>query len=296
MGFLTIPSASVVQNNEVLWDFDQLTTSGWWDLSDSSTLYDAVTGGSLVASDAAIARIEDKSGNARHWKQSTSDNRATRKVSEINGLDIARFDGTNDGYVLDSDLTFTSSTILIAFKPSSTITNVTSGKVLFSGGLSTSNPGEILYGIGAFTSNFTDERLTCLLVAPFVPNPSLTQTYGYGKTNADIPASFTQTSWVWNNSSGVFAGTLNGSSDYATLSAAGGFAAGTRYPNAIRYLGYRGATNLNHFAVDICELVVVNSVLSTNDLQKAQGRLSWKWDNGASLPGGHPYKSTPPYV
>jgi hypothetical protein len=189
MGFLTIPSASVVQNNEVLWDFDQLATSGWWDLSDSSTLYDAVTGGSLVASDAAIARIEDKSGNARHWKQSTSDNRATRKVSEISGLDIARFDGTNDGYVLDSDLSLTSHTIFMVFKPTSTITAATSSFCLLSGG----TPNELILFGGSVTGNLTNERLSHLSL-------SAAQIYGYGKTDADISGT-NQFHVQWNNTS-----------------------------------------------------------------------------------------------
>lgn len=68
----------------------------WLDASDSSTLYDATTGGSLVAADGGVARWEDKSGNARHFTQSTAANRPVRKTSDINGLDALLFDGSND--------------------------------------------------------------------------------------------------------------------------------------------------------------------------------------------------------
>lgn len=68
----------------------------WLDASDSSTLYDATTGGSLVAADGAVARWEDKSGNARHFTQGTAANRPARKTSDINGLDAVLFDGSND--------------------------------------------------------------------------------------------------------------------------------------------------------------------------------------------------------
>jgi hypothetical protein len=75
--------------------FDPLSLSPslWLDASDSSTLYDAVTGGSLVAADGLVARWEDKSGNARHATQATSGSRATRKTSQINSKDVLRFDG-----------------------------------------------------------------------------------------------------------------------------------------------------------------------------------------------------------
>jgi hypothetical protein len=68
----------------------------WLDASDSATLYDATSGGSLVASGSAVARWEDKSGKARHATQSDSSERPTRSVSEINGLDAILFDGSDD--------------------------------------------------------------------------------------------------------------------------------------------------------------------------------------------------------
>ena len=68
----------------------------WLDGSDSSTLYDATSGGSLVAADGAVARWEDKSGNARHATQGTSANRPARKTAIQASKDVLRFDGSND--------------------------------------------------------------------------------------------------------------------------------------------------------------------------------------------------------
>jgi hypothetical protein len=68
----------------------------WLDGSDSATLFDATTGGSLVAVDGGVARWEDKSGYSRHFTQGTSANRPIRKAADINGLDCLRFDGVND--------------------------------------------------------------------------------------------------------------------------------------------------------------------------------------------------------
>jgi hypothetical protein len=68
----------------------------WLDASDASTLYDATTGGSLVAADGAVARWQDKSGNSRHATQATAGARPLRRAAQLNGLDGLEFDGSDD--------------------------------------------------------------------------------------------------------------------------------------------------------------------------------------------------------
>ena len=63
----------------------------WLDFSDSATLFDATSGGSTPAADGNIRRIEDKSGNSRHFAESASDAAPIRKLAQINGLDAAYF-------------------------------------------------------------------------------------------------------------------------------------------------------------------------------------------------------------
>jgi hypothetical protein len=80
-------------------NFTPATIAGlqaWYDASDASTLYDATSGGSLVAAGGAVARWQDKSGNGRHATQATSGSRPIRKSNQRNGLDALLFDGTND--------------------------------------------------------------------------------------------------------------------------------------------------------------------------------------------------------
>lgn len=78
--------------------FNPLTLSPalWLDGADASTMFDATTGGSLVATDGSIARWEDKSGNGRHATQGTVLSRPQRKDSILNGRGCVRFDGSND--------------------------------------------------------------------------------------------------------------------------------------------------------------------------------------------------------
>ena len=94
----------------------------WLDASDTSTLYNATAGGSLVTTDgAAIARWEDKSGNNRHIIQATSNARPLLKTSIKNGKNVLRFDGSNDALAIASSFANTSNTTFafIAFKHNS---------------------------------------------------------------------------------------------------------------------------------------------------------------------------------
>lgn len=79
----------------------------WLDASDASTLYDAVSGGSLVAADGTVARWNDKSGQNNHATQATSGARPVRKLAIQNGLDVLRFDATDDGFATPLNLTAT---------------------------------------------------------------------------------------------------------------------------------------------------------------------------------------------
>ena len=60
----------------------------WLDASDTGTLYDATSGGNLVTNGNIVRRIQDKSGNARHFTQGTSTTTRVgiRVDSGLNGL------------------------------------------------------------------------------------------------------------------------------------------------------------------------------------------------------------------
>lgn len=61
---------------------DDLTLTGWWDPSDLSTLWKDESGTTPVTTDGdVVARMDDKSGNSRHFLQSSSGARFTYKTS-----------------------------------------------------------------------------------------------------------------------------------------------------------------------------------------------------------------------
>ena len=124
----------------------------WLDASDANTLYDATTGGSLVAADGGVARWEDKSGNARHATQSTQANRPVRKTSQKNGLDTILFDGSNDSLSIsgsNSSLKFlhsTQNTVFIVVRCGTSADPNFRGAIFDSTGDSASpGPGVILH-------------------------------------------------------------------------------------------------------------------------------------------------------
>jgi hypothetical protein len=66
-------------------------------LDATTGLYDATSGGNTVTTDgASIARWEDQSGNGYHVRQTTANNQPVLKTNQQNGLNIVRFDGSND--------------------------------------------------------------------------------------------------------------------------------------------------------------------------------------------------------
>jgi hypothetical protein len=85
------PSLIAASRRRVL---DPLTLSPamWLDASDSARLFDAVSGGSLVAANGVIRRWEDKSGNANHATRLNDSFLPTRRVAVQNGKDIVRFE------------------------------------------------------------------------------------------------------------------------------------------------------------------------------------------------------------
>jgi hypothetical protein len=60
-----------------LWTPAAISTALWLDAADSSTLFDAVSGGSNVTTGNAVARWNDKSGNGRNVTQSNASFRPT---------------------------------------------------------------------------------------------------------------------------------------------------------------------------------------------------------------------------
>jgi len=128
---------------------------------------------------------------------------------------------------------------------------------------------------------------------------------GAGYTNAGTgTVGNLNTQIVWLASTGTYtAGTTvlttsQFTSSTNTISLNGGTAASGGAPGftagRVTYLGVDATNSFYHYVGYAMEIIFYNSVLSTNDRQKIEGYLAWKWGIQASLPVGHPYKSAAP--
>jgi hypothetical protein len=234
--------------------FDPSAVAGlqlWLDASDASTLYNATTGGDLVAADGAVARWQDKSGNARHATQATSGSRPIRKTNQQNGLDALLFDGTNDTFALPSITIPNSHSVFQVYRRASS-------------------------GIQSFGIASTD-------VVPIPPFPSLWagDNILYQISNDEFTIHGTA-----NTSTGYFVvstirnGTTSidlrrNAANVATVTAGGAVTnAASGSWNAI---AVRDAGRSNLHTGNLCEIVVYDSALSASDLAAVENYLMQKW-------------------
>lgn len=252
-----------------LWTPADITTALWLDAADSSTLFDATSGGSAVAADGAVARWEDKSGNVRHVTQSGSTARPQRKTLVQNSKDVCRFDGSND--IMIGDLTSSISQPVSVFFVTRKNANPASAN------------GRVFY---ASTSNASEAGV--FLPAAVLSTGGFVWNFG---TSIHASAAF-GTSWA------TYETLANGASSLIRRDASDVVTGDPENPgtNAIgRYfsIGGRHHDGLRNYNGDIGELVIVAST-STDTRQAVEGYLAHKWGLAGSLPSDHPYKSSAP--
>jgi hypothetical protein len=212
----------------------------WLDASSSETLYDATSGGSLVAADGAVARWQDKSGSAIHATQATSGSRPLRKTNAQNGLDVVRMDGSNDYLEIPSTDLATNFTMFWAFRPNTV--NYTLLATTTGGGARFLVIGTTLYndyyGSGAATI-------------------ATTGTTGTGILRTYRRSSGTLQSWLGGVSQGTvsFGNTLSGHTQ----------------------IGRIHDQSTYNLSGDMYEVLIYNSALSDTDCSTVQSYLTAKW-------------------
>jgi hypothetical protein len=252
------------------WDPSLISTALWLDAADSSTVT-TVSGG--------VSQWNDKSGNARHFSQSTTANRPTVNATAINGKPAIVFDGTNDSLAAASPVVPTTHSLFLLFVP--TIENAP-GTLL--GQWAAAQAGRFV-----LTANQDDAgaaatgRLNAF-------NGSATNGNGTGGLADDIDISAAATLIESISTTGAESWKLlkNGTEwDSATITSV--------YQGVNTAIGTTSASgNSNYFDGQVAEIVMTGSVLSITDRQKVEGYLAHKWGIAASLPSTHPYKTNAP--
>ncbi len=236
---------------------------GWWDANDAATLTDAGSG--------HCSQWNDKSSNANNVTQSTDAQRPIITASSIGGK---------------TALVFTKASNMVLQKlTTSGLPSVTTGISFAMLGSVNVDGTDAFFDISSSTLTNTHSQLlhdnTNDILIRNSGNPcAYEQTYTSGTPDVftGTMSATTNNTFLWIN------GTAANQQDQTNPA---NFAA-----NNIRF----GMLFQDVFPLGgkIAEIVFCSGELSTGDRQKLEGYLAWKWGTVADLPGGHPYKTTPP--
>lgn len=227
----------------------------WLDASDASTLYDATTGGSLVASGGGVARWEDKSGNDNHATQSSSSDRPNRTTAQINSLDVLTFDGTSNFLQGSSTPTAGNSrTVCLVGKSDTTAGGEAVQLGIYNGA---SLRGFLLRQryIGSDHYVGGDVLSSNLIIAG--TQPSITSTF----CACIVQASTSSFSYFHNSTSLAVTGSLE------NFNANPGYLIGKA----------RSSSDVGFWPGKLCEVLVYDSALSDTDREAVENYLLAKW-------------------
>jgi len=264
--YVSVQSQKIYQ--AIPWTPKYASPVAWYDASDAST----ITINPLIAN--SVSQIDDKSGNDYHLTQSNGSVQPEWGIEEINGLYALNYSSTSDQMFKDSipDIDLTQFAMI-------TVVEGRLGDWPACGALfKTDNTDTLDFRM---QSDLTAGRINAALKLDNVAQSSLTTAYDasmaeYTPNMASLW--YDGTDVVVRSDGGLVSATIN-VDDSKTFTV-----------NRIQ-IGRQSNTPRNLQG----ELVILNTSDLTT-IQKVEGYLAWKWNLQSKLPGGHPYKSLPPYV
>ena len=253
------------------------------DASDAGSLFDATSGGSLVAADGGVARWEDKSGNANHATQATSGSRPLLKLSNQNGLPGLLLDGTDDflSAAIAGFQSLTATTILMVVKPAAAAAADTNTGIFWAfgntGGASGSYPSNSGLLLSHSTGLFSGEYLS--VGVDIAGNAGRLGSSSYRRSASQaiaIVASLsTSGTQVFQNNSAV---NLDLSSEVLTSSNSCPAHTGYTLDNSLHIGAVRASGSITGFAaMTFHEVLVYDRVLSAGEQTSLWNYLSPKW-------------------
>ncbi len=265
--------------NETVWNPSMIQTALWLDAADATTVT-TVSG--------AVSQWNDKSGNGRNASQPTSSRRPTYSTAFLNSKAVVSFDGGDD---------------ILGFSDRTLASNVSA----------------ISYFFVAVSNNPTSSDYRAFIDVATNPSPDRASVYFRLSTVEAGGRRLDSDSYQFHQAGAVTTSACIGSVlfDYQTTSLgiafngsaisyrAGSFqTAGTTSNTNSTFISI-GASNDS--AADaftaisggacscrIAEIIAVQSAVPTSAREKLEGYLAHKWGLEASLPAGHPYKTTGP--
>jgi len=261
------------------WTPSDITSAAWFDADDESTIMAGGTGN--------VYQWNDKSGNNRYALQNTGTNQPTYNATGMNGKPTLQTDGGDRLQIQNRTglLQNVDGGMIVAVVKYVSGTYASNDMTVFiSGGSSTGetrlgmtpNPGNVNILAGA------GRRIDANGYQSF--NSSTTRTSVYGSAIIEIV-------------NADYAGAkghhyTNGTQDATDVAFQTAGSTSDTTPLEAMIFG-TSALSLPS-GCQISEILVINSTLSTDDRQKLEGYLAWKWGLQANLANGHPYKNVAP--
>ena len=225
-----------------------------------------------------VSQWRDKSGNLRHVSQGVAVNQPTYNATGLNGKPVLSFNHLNDQFLSNTGTFTLSGGAVLAFV-------ARHSDITMSGNFSTARASHPV----SWTSFTT--------FANHLPadGTSLLQQWASSTASSSrvvlqdgVPVAMVPHVWLEVQSGSTLAGGIDGTMltpDAVTIN------------NPLEVVIGSGGrfTGLNQFFDgDLAEVVAIGSNLSTDDRQRLEGYLAWKWSLEANLPSNHPYKYSPP--
>jgi hypothetical protein len=245
-----------------LWTPARVATRGWYDASDLATITSVAT---------AVSQWNDKSGNLRHLTQGAGANQPKTGTRILNGLNVLDFDGGD--YINRNAFPLPAN-----------------GNVAF-----------FMVAVVDVINNLADSLFAVDATNDFQFQASNATQFNGQITVANLGNSVSLTG-------GPFSGPsiYNCNFDRTGLVSYNAFVDGTQRAVNTAYtasLGtsqtlqvFRNRSGTAQIPDGACaEFIVIDDVSSVTR-EKVEGYLAWKWGLMSNLPGGHPYKTYPPYA
>lgn len=246
----------------------------WLDADDSST---------IVLNGSTVSQWSDKSGSNNHATQSTAANQPAYNATYSSPATPPR------GSSVPAIVTSSAGQNFVTPITLNALSGYTMCAVMARTGNLTAGVASLLAGTAAVTSavptklqwktSTNDAQFVHLAVSSLS-----TSNTGAFSTNLFGIAG---TSWNGSTANASMNGTM-------TANSASPFTSGFD-TTALYLLGHPGNI-MRGFIGATLEFVIASSSLGTDDRQKLEGYLAWKWNLQGSLPVTHPYFSSPPRV
>lgn len=254
---MTLTNGKLVLTATPTWNPTFIETALWLDAADAST---------ITESGGAVSQWNDKSGNARHATQATSNRRPVYTNSGLNGKNVLTF---TDDFLANSTTDWGDSAssvfIVLGATGSGTFRNIiTTGTGLTN-----------QWGYGITNANVYAIFQILVGAQPFSQASGITDILCFtsaGRSGTSVSATLTTN------------GTLSGTQTRSNfgLTSAAGIVIGSNNSVSEPFTGFIG------------ELVLIPEIASTDNRQKIEGYLAHKWGLTANLPANHPYKTVEP--